>query len=111
MIYRVLVAFALLLSPRSGWRSGTVTFPRRLLDLLDNTLPRNPQFLRSPFANSKNTIIINIDTRGGSGLVIILVTVWYRLSQPGSKCASWILIKGFLNTQLGGELESSETFN
>lgn len=37
-----------------------------LLDLFDHMLPRDPQFLRSPFVSSKNTILINIDTRGGS---------------------------------------------
>lgn len=66
----------------------------RLLDLLDHIFPRHPQFLKSPFTSSKNTIIINTDTRGGSVVVIILPAVWYRFSQPGSKCASWILIKG-----------------
>lgn len=71
------------------WVEEWCCYLHRLFDLLDHILPRDPEFLRSPFASSKNTIIINIDTRGGS----VGVSEFWRqrgidFSQPGFKCVS-----------------------
>lgn len=81
-----------LLSPFRGWGSGTDTFSDVFLVC---KATKKPTLLKVSICQLQKHNPINADKSVGSVAVVISTIVRYRISQPNSKCLSWVVKKVF----------------